>query len=83
MPGAKLGPAILFFGCRKSEHDYIYKEELESYLLSGALTELHVAFSRDGPSKEYVQHHLEKRAHDVGKLLTDEQVPNPVLNASP
>lgn len=34
-----------------SKDDYIYAEELQQYEKSGVLTLLHVAFSRDGPSK--------------------------------
>lgn len=49
--GAKLGPAHLFFGCRSSKEDFIYREELEGYLAAGVLTGLHVAFSREGPTK--------------------------------
>ena len=30
MKDGKLGPAILFFGCRNSEIDYLYREELEA-----------------------------------------------------
>jgi sulfite reductase alpha subunit-like flavoprotein len=53
--GARLGPALLFFGCRSADEDYIYRDRLEGYLGNGVLTGLHVAFSRDGPSKVYVQ----------------------------
>ena len=27
--GATLGPALMFFGCRHPEHDFIYQQELE------------------------------------------------------
>jgi sulfite reductase alpha subunit-like flavoprotein len=50
-----LGPALLFFGCRSAAEDFIYKDRLEGYLASGVISGLHVAFSRDGPSKVYVQ----------------------------
>eukprot|EP00873_Tetraselmis_striata_P026190 jgi/Tetstr1/446454/TSEL_033995.t1 len=56
--GASLGPAHLFFGCRSSTTDFIYKELLESYCKSGVLSKdgLHVAFSREpGTPKTYVQ----------------------------
>jgi NADPH-ferrihemoprotein reductase len=59
--GAALGPALLFFGCRRAEADYIYREELEAAVApggGGALTALHVAFSRAGEEKDYVQHRL-------------------------
>eukprot|EP00897_Mesotaenium_endlicherianum_P009537 jgi/Mesen1/8611/ME000050S08023 len=68
--GEKLGPAILFFGCRKHSKDYIYEEELQQFVSSGALTHLHVAFSRDGPEKEYVQHHMLAQAKELWKLLS-------------
>lgn len=54
--GASLGPAHLFFGCRSSAEDFIYRAELEGYVKSGVLAGLHVAFSREpGASKVYVQ----------------------------
>ena len=49
--GKKLGPAHLFYGCRNASEDYIYQAELEGYLASGVLTGLHIAFSRQGPTK--------------------------------
>mmetsp|Transcript_31302 Transcript_31302/g.69685 ORF Transcript_31302/g.69685 Transcript_31302/m.69685 type:complete len:673 (-) Transcript_31302:953-2971(-) len=69
--GAQLGPAVLFFGCRNRKMDYIYQAELEGYLSDGVLTALHVAFSREGASKDYVQHHMDKHSKDVWGLLND------------
>lgn len=60
--GQTLGPATLYFGCRHANSDYIYQDELQMYLASGALTHLHTAFSRDQQHKVYVQHVMEQ--HD-------------------
>jgi sulfite reductase alpha subunit-like flavoprotein len=49
--GEKLGPAVLFFGCRTSKDDYIYKDEMSAFLDSGVLSGLHVALSREGATK--------------------------------
>ena len=43
--GATLGPAMLFFGCRHPEQDYLYADELKAFAADG-ITELHTAFSR-------------------------------------
>jgi NADPH-ferrihemoprotein reductase len=58
--GAALGPALLYFGCRRADQDYIYREELEAALANGALSSLQVALSRADASgkKDYVQHHM-------------------------
>lgn len=61
----QLGPAVLFFGCRHRNHDYIYESDLNSAVEAGALSKLHVAFSRMGPSKDYVQHHMEVQAGET------------------
>jgi len=53
--GARLGPAVLFFGCRHPQQDFLYANELEAFAADG-ICELHTAFSRAGERKTYVQH---------------------------
>lgn len=64
---------MLFFGCRNKAHDFIYEDELQGYLTSGALSQLHVAFSRQGPSKDYVQHHIERQSAALWPLLAEKK----------
>jgi cytochrome P450/NADPH-cytochrome P450 reductase len=52
--GQTLGPAMLFFGCRHPDQDFIYQDELEAYAAEG-VADLHVAFSRQEKKKTYVQ----------------------------
>mmetsp|Transcript_10344 Transcript_10344/g.33954 ORF Transcript_10344/g.33954 Transcript_10344/m.33954 type:complete len:651 (-) Transcript_10344:41-1993(-) len=70
--GASLGEAHFYFGCRRSDHDFIYRDELESHLASGALSTLEVAFSREGARKAYVQDKLLANAAQVWRLLGEE-----------
>jgi cytochrome P450 / NADPH-cytochrome P450 reductase len=66
--GATLGPAMLFFGCRHPEQDYLYADELKAFAADG-ITELHTAFSRgDGP-KTYVQHLIVAEKDRVCSLI--------------
>jgi cytochrome P450 / NADPH-cytochrome P450 reductase len=66
--GASLGPAMLFFGCRHPEQDFLYADELKAFEADG-ITELHTAFSRgDGP-KTYVQHLVAAQKDRVWSLI--------------
>ena len=67
-PGKEVGDTILYFGCRKSEEDFLYKEELEKYVESGTLT-LHTAFSREQDKKVYVTHLLENNKDELWKVI--------------
>jgi cytochrome P450/NADPH-cytochrome P450 reductase len=66
--GTSLGPAMLFFGCRHPEQDFLYADELKAFAADG-ITELHTAFSRaDGP-KTYVQHLVAAQKDKVWSLI--------------
>ncbi|EMT69674.1 FAD binding domain-containing protein [Fusarium oxysporum II5] len=65
-----LGHTILFYGCRKAEGDFLYKEEWKEHEQAlGTSFELVTAFSRDSTKKVYVQHRLLERAQQVNNLL--------------
>lgn len=65
-----LGPTILYFGCRKSDEDFIYREEIETAKESGVLAQVHVAFSREGPEKVYVQHRITEHYSHLWDLIS-------------
>lgn len=61
------GRIILFFGCRYSSKDFIFKEELQNYANDGLL-ELFTAFSRDN-NKEYVQDQMRRNSRVIYEAL--------------
>jgi len=68
--GTKLGEASLFFGCTRSDVDFICEEELVEHQKDGTLTKLVTAFSREDPeNKIYVQHRLLEHADLVLRTI--------------
>ena len=58
----------LYFGCKYSDVDYIYKNELESYN-DNELT-LYTAFSREGRQKVYVQNLMQNNENSI-EIMND------------
>jgi sulfite reductase alpha subunit-like flavoprotein len=54
LPQRRLGKISVFFGCRRSNHDWLFQEEMEKFQQNGIITDLYTAFSREEP-KQYVQ----------------------------
>jgi cytochrome P450 / NADPH-cytochrome P450 reductase len=67
--GAELGPAMLFFGCRRPDQDFLYAEELKRYAADG-IVDLQTAFSRvEGEPKTYVQDLVRREKDKVWALI--------------
>lgn len=67
--GKAIGKALLFFGCRHPEQDFLYKQELKDFADQG-ITTLYVAFSRlpDRP-RTYVQDRIREHKAEVWQLI--------------
>ena len=61
----------LFFGERYRREDFYYQTEWQSYLKSGALSSLDVAFSRDHAHKVYVQNKMLEQGNLLWEWLQD------------
>ncbi|EGV62546.1 NADPH-cytochrome P450 reductase [Yamadazyma tenuis] len=70
---AELGKTLVFFGCRNSNEDFLYKEEWPQYSkVLGDTFEMHTAFSREDPTKKvYVQHKLTENGAKIAALLKE------------
>jgi cytochrome P450/NADPH-cytochrome P450 reductase len=66
--GKTLGPAMLFFGCRHPEQDFLYADELKGFAEQG-ICELQVAFSRGTGPKTYVQDLIAAQKDRVWSLI--------------
>ncbi|CAG8934508.1 unnamed protein product [Penicillium salamii] len=68
--GEKVGTTLLFFGCRKSDEDFIYQDQFKIWQdQMGDSLKIVTAFSREGSEKVYVQHRLKENATLVSELL--------------
>jgi cytochrome P450/NADPH-cytochrome P450 reductase len=66
--GAALGPAMLFFGCRHPDQDFLYADGLKRFAAEG-IAELHTAFSRLDGQKTYVQHLVASESAKIWSLI--------------
>ncbi len=66
--GQTVAKSLLFFGCRRSDHDFIYSDELSKYQGMG-LVDLVTAFSRESETKLYVQDRLLEHGADIWRML--------------
>lgn len=62
--GAK-GRNWLLFGDQRSTTDFLYRDELTTWVRDGVLTRLDTAFSRDQEKKVYVQHRMLENAAEL------------------
>jgi sulfite reductase (NADPH) flavoprotein alpha-component len=61
----------LFFGERNFRSDFLYQVEWQEWLEHGLLTQMDVAFSRDGRDKVYVQQRMVERAAELFAWLEE------------
>lgn len=70
-PGLELGTALLYFGCRDPDKDYICRDELEAWQTAGVIS-LRPTFSRrpeESGGWKYVGQRLEVEKHEVVELF--------------
>ena len=65
------GRSWLFFGDRSAHCDFLYRDELESFLRGRELTRLDTAFSRDQAEKRYVQHRMLEAGSELWAWLQE------------
>ena len=67
------GDIHLYFGCRYSNHDWLYEEEMKAFRSSNIISSLELAFSRDDVSKKcYVQDKIEENASRLASLVIND-----------
>ncbi|ODV75721.1 NADPH cytochrome P450 oxidoreductase family protein CYBJADRAFT_121986 [Cyberlindnera jadinii NRRL Y-1542] len=68
--GLTCGKSLLFYGCRSSVQDFLYKQEWEDYKrVLGDSFEMVTAFSRESEQKVYVQHKMMEHAQEIARLV--------------
>ena len=67
----KSGGTWLFFGDRRLNSDFLYREEWQKWLESQHLEKMEVAFSRDQKEKIYVQHKMLEKQEELYQWLED------------
>lgn len=66
----KSGDVDLYFGCRHSDHDWLYEDQMKLFVSQNIVSQLHVAFSRqDKNTKCYVQDKIKENAHHLAEMI--------------
>ena len=65
------GKNWLFFGDQRASTDFLYQNEMENWVSSGLLTQLELAWSRDGANKVYVQHKMLEHGAKLWRWLDE------------
>ena len=60
-------------GGQEIASEYLYGEEIESYVLDGVITRAGLAFSRDSAKKVYIQHKMLEDSEALVKMLYDDK----------
>lgn len=68
---AAVGKAWLFYGHQRSSTEFFYKEELQAFQREGTLTNLSLAWSRDGAEKVYVQNKMREEGRELFAWLEE------------
>jgi cytochrome P450/NADPH-cytochrome P450 reductase len=69
--GAPIGKSILFYGCRNSQSDVLYADELKDFEAAG-VAEVQMGFSREpGQPRTFVQQVIERERDKVWDLIED------------
>jgi NADPH-ferrihemoprotein reductase len=73
--GRQVGRTMLFHGCRKSDEDFLYKDEWQQHrqVFPDGIFSIHTAFSREKENKKvYVQDLLHEHVAELTKLVLRE-----------
>jgi NADPH-ferrihemoprotein reductase len=73
--GRDVGPMTLFYGCRRSDEDYLYRDEIASLqeeIFGDDQLKVVTAFSREDPThKIYVQDRIQEHSEELCNTLMD------------
>jgi len=69
--GMKVGPMVVFYGCRHEKEEFFYKKEWKQYQEAGVLTKLINAFSHDAPHYPPKMLFVNQRMDENQELLGD------------
>ncbi|KAG2216584.1 hypothetical protein INT45_004505 [Circinella minor] len=68
--GKEVGPTVLFYGCRRSDQDFLYKDEWPQLFKDlGEESRIITAFSRETEQKVYVQHRLKEHGEKMWEYM--------------